>query len=729
MSLYAHTPRPGSDEWHDLKEHLQRVGEKTREAAAKFGAGDVGYVLGLSHDLAKADPRFQDYLRRCHANLPAKSEPHAAPSAMAVYRLLGSFVIPIVGHHMGLKDAADIRDHLTRDYGESVACAASLWAELESTPYELFKPPSDFSPIECEMLIRMLFSALVDSDYLDTEAHFLPSRTSQRGHGYEMGQLAKELRGHMAQFEGKQGKVNKIRSDVLEDCRKAAVRSERCGRGAYRLTVPTGGGKTLAALSFALDHASTNAMDRVIVAIPYTSIIDQTAQVYEGVFGPGVVLEHHSARDPDGHGSDLSQEGQSEAEIRRRLAAENWDAPIILTTTVQLFESLFAARSSRCRKLHNIARSVIVLDEVQTLPPPLLEPILDVLGQLVSRYGCTVVFCTATQPDFSTLQGKLSPKCFELLTQAIEIVVDPERHFETLRRVEYVLELEPRTPAQVARRVQSERQVLCVLNTRKDAVSILRACDDKADLFHLSTLMCPHHRKVVLTEVRSRLNEGRPVRLVSTQVVEAGVDVDFPLVMRDLGPLDRIVQVAGRCNREGKMDGLGTCIVFELEGGSAPRGSYRTGRDLTRTTLREVVEGLDQPSIIASYFRDLYGSTKTDMPGIQQKRELWNYETVSRDFKMIKDDTISLVVLNYEPRDCPEAVSDLLATYGQGSPRDWLRAMRQYTVSAAKYEVEKLERQGWIQPHESGLQIYTGPYDDLFGIGSGEERDPADLIA
>ncbi len=729
MSLYAHTPRPGSDEWHELREHLQRVGEKTREAAAKFGAGDLGYVLGLSHDLAKADPRFQDYLRKCHASLPAKSEPHAAPSAMAVHGLLGSFVIPIVGHHMGLKDAADIRDHLTRNYGESVACAASLWAELESTPHEVFKPPSDFSPIECEMLIRMLFSTLVDSDYLDTEAHFQPSRTSQRGHGYEMGQLAKELQGHMAQFEGKQGKVNKIRSDVLEDCRKAAVRSERCARAAYRLTVPTGGGKTLAALSFALDHAAANAMDRVIVAIPYTSIIDQTAQVYEGVFGPGVILEHHSATDPEGHSSELSREGQSEAEIRRRLAAENWDAPIILTTTVQLFESLFAARSSRCRKLHNIARSVIVLDEVQTLPPPLLEPILDALGQLVSRYGCTVVFCTATQPDFSTLQGKLSPKCFELLTQSIEIVEDPKRHFETLRRVEYLLELEPRTPDQVAARVQSERQVLCVLNTRKDAVSILKACEDRADLFHLSTLMCPHHRKAVLSDVRSRLKDGKPVRLVSTQVVEAGVDVDFPLVMRDLGPLDRIVQVAGRCNREGKMDGLGTCIVFELDGGSAPRGAYRTGLDLTRTTLREVVEGLDQPATIATYFRDLYTYTETDAAKIQSKRERLSYETVSRDFKMIKDDTTSLVVENYRPIECPEAIADMIATYRQGSPRDWFRAVRQYTVSIAKYEVEKLGRQGWIQAHESGLQIYTGPYDDLFGIGSGEERDPADLIA
>lgn len=470
-------------------------------------------------------------------------------------------------------------------------------------------------------------------------------------------------------------------------------------------------------------------MDRVIVAIPYTSIIDQTAQVYADVFGAGAFLEHHSAIEADPLETETLAEGQTEAETRRRLAAENWDTPIVLTTTVQLFESLFASRTSRCRKLHNIARSVIVLDEVQTLPPHLLEPILDALGQLVKRYGCTVVFCTATQPDFSTLQGKLSADCFALLTQAREIVQRPERHFETLRRVAYELEPEPLTSAQAAERVQSAPQILCVLNTRKDAVGILRACEDRAHLYHLSTLMCSHHRKAVLSEARQRLRDKLPVRLVSTQVVEAGVDVDFPLVMRDLGPLDRIVQVAGRCNREGRMDGLGTCVVFELEGGSAPRGAYRTGLDLTRTTLREVVEGLDRPDTIASYFRDLYSYTDTDAAKIQDQRERLNFETVSRNFKMIKDDTISLVVENYKPRECPQAVSDLMATYRQGSPRDWFRAVRQYTVSLAKYEVENLERQGWIRAHESGLQIYTGPYDDLFGIGSGDERDPADLIA
>jgi CRISPR-associated endonuclease/helicase Cas3 len=294
-----------------------------------------------------------------------------------------------------------------------------------------------------------------------------------------------------------------------------------------------------------------NGLERVIMAIPFTSIIDQTATVFAEVFGAENLLEHHSAVSQDD-----DSEGQSGNETRRRLSAENWDVPLVITTTVQLFESLLHNKTSKCRKLHNVAKSVIILDEAQALPVNLLKPIMSSLGQLVSSYGCTVVLCTATQPNYSVLNTPL-------INEAREIVADPQKHFEKLKRVVYEPIEEELAHDEVAAKVDGYEQVLCVLNTRPDGLEVLEHCRKGEDLFHLSTLLCPDHRKNVLAEIRERLKKKLPVRLVSTQVVEAGVDLDFPTVMRVVGPLDSIIQVAGRCNREGRMTDLGRCYVFK----------------------------------------------------------------------------------------------------------------------------------------------------------------------
>lgn len=727
--LCAHTP-PEHDplRWHGLREHLEAVSQLAGSFARKFGAEEFGRALGLAHDLAKADPRFQAYLRACHEGRKSEKCPHAAPSAAAVEGILQASVFAIVGHHVGLRDRNDVREALLGADPQSVVSAKAMWEQLTASIPVKPKLPSTTSSRAAEFLLRMLFSCLVDADYLDTELHFDRVKPLERGafsrcdrdNAVEMARLRDLLAERMSQFARATGVVNEVRAEVLNDCQAAAMD----GRGVFRLTVPTGGGKTLSSLNFALQHAVHHGLDRVIFAIPYTSIIDQTADVYETMLGKNVVLEHHSAIDTNDE-----VEGQTPAELRRRLAAENWDARIIVTTTVQLFESLFAARPSRCRKLHNIANSVIVLDEVQTLPCPLLEPILDALAQLVESYGCTVVFCTATQPDYTSLKSKLSARCYDLISGATEITRDPARHFQTLRRVEYAWEPKPISDEALAARICREPQVLCVLNTRKDAVRVLKACGQAPALFHLSTLMCPDHRKRVLREVRARLASGQQVRLVSTQVVEAGVDLDFPVVMRDLGPLDRIVQAAGRCNREGKLPGRGRCVIFELERASAPRGGYLTGQHLTRTSIREAIDRLDQPDAIAEYFRDLYALTDTDAKRIQQKREDLRFETVARDFRMIPDDTTTMLVAEYEPKKDPDAVRRLLADYRYQSPLGWMRAVRPYCVAVPNYEALKFRAAGLLTDHESGLPMYVGPYHKTYGIGSGEERDPADLIA
>jgi CRISPR-associated endonuclease/helicase Cas3 len=706
--LFAHTPAEGSTAWHALRSHVLSVADKAESIGGKFGARKLCRSLGLAHDLAKADPRFQTYLRASHERRASEKCPHAAASASAVFTMLGASALAIVGHHSGLPDRADGKQRILHSDPQSVA-AAKAFAETLAFPAkdEIEIELSSIQEHEQELFIRMAFGALVDSDFLDTEAHFNAGRPSLRSWPSDLAQIATLLKKSLATFDQAQGTVNRIRKEVLDACRQMAHKPQ----GAFRLTVPTGGGKTLSSLTFALDHAVRHKLDRVIVAIPYTSIIDQTADAYDAVLGPGVILEHHSAVEPED-----DSENMSLRDYRRRLAAENWDAPVVVTTTVQLFESLFANRTSKCRRLHNIIRSVIVLDEIQTLPVELLAPTLDVLQQLISRYSVTVVFCTATQPDYSNLDA-------QLLADAQEIVLEPDKHFKALKRVDYRTLPKPVSHDELAALLSARCQALCILNSRRDAVDVARACGRKSPVFHLSTLMCPDHRRRVLKRVRENLDQGLPCLLVSTQVVEAGVDLDFPVVYRAMGPLDRIVQAAGRCNREGKLD-RGQCFVFELEGGRQPRGTYRTGTDLARTATKEHLDDLDQPSVIAPYFRDLFGMTEHDAKNIQPQRRDLNYQMTANRYRLIEENTQNLVIIYYA-----EAIIRTLLDQAIHQPgREVHRRLQRYTVNVPDYEFEEFRKQGLVHQHESGLFVYTGPYDDLVGIGFGSEHDPTDLV-
>lgn len=738
--FYAHTPVEGGP-WHDLVEHLQSTAGLAKANGDKFGAGELACLAGLWHDIGKFNPEFQHYLKDCEKakregiSAPAKGVPHAAFGGRFAREAYPPLMQVIYGHHAGLPETEHVKQRMG-DLAPDAVYEEVLRLARESLPgfgspedpgKLLSDPPRD--ELQYEFLLRMIFSALVDADFIDTESHFDPEMADARS-GISITPvgmwetLQRDQADRFGEAKGVTG-VNQVRAEVYEACVGAA----RMPRGVFRLSVPTGGGKTRSGMAFALRHAVEHGMDRVIVAAPYTSIIDQTAGVYRDIFGDEAVLEHHSAVQRDWKPGDPSEaERLHEKRTRARLATQNWDAPLIVTTTVQLFQSLFADRTSRCRKLHNISRSVILLDEVQTLPAGLLAPIVSVLGELVRRYGVSVVLCTATQPalDGSTpyLEG------FE----SVEDIVPRERataHFQSLRRVRYEIPEEEWSWEELAGRVEEESEggsALVILNARKDALAVLDALgDDRPDLFHLSTLLCGAHRRDVLEEVRRRLKKGEPCLLISTQVVEAGVDLDFPVVFRALGPLDRIVQAAGRCNREGLMADGGRVFIFRPREGRMPRGEYASAFDQTKVLLKQQPD-LHDPAVFRKYFSQLYQVIATDREGIQELRKRHDYPEVARKFRMIEDDTTPVIVQYTErdPKRERDRVRMLDRIRGMGTllPGDH-RRLQPYVVGLRDRELSQFESS--VDDLAEGVKLWIGSYDKLRGI-SAANYDPADLV-
>lgn len=762
--FFAHTPAQDSDpkdpKWHSLKEHLTDVAELTQRFAAQFGAEELGHYAGLWHDLGKYNPDFQIYLQQCHAlsqtgnKQRIRGPRHAIHGAMLAAEVCPPLATIIYGHHAGLPNFADLKaaskePTLKASYQQAFKIAQSDLGSLKPSidlQTTLKNAPRD--ELEREVFLRLLFSCLVDADYLDTEEHFESANTAARGSKFSVIQLwdafEQKRRKFLTQLENPNTVVNKVREQVYQACFTAAELKP----GVFRLAVPTGGGKTLSGLAFALRHAVLHNCDRVIVAVPYTSIIEQTVKVYRDLFEHDAVLEHHSAikddyvRDERKKGNEEEQfqsdDGAMRSQAQARLATQNWDAPLVVTTTVQLFESLFANRPSRCRKLHNIIGSVIILDEVQTLPIALLTPIRSMLQELVERYRVTVVFCTATQPP---IEGR-NPYFDGFPSELIRNIIEPERakqHFKTLQRVHYEQPPNSWSWQDVARDIKTKHQALVVLNTRKNALSILDSLEVTAtdylsgshhqdevqtvlresEVLHLSTLLCGEHRREVLAEVRQRLEEKKPCILISTQVVEAGVDVDFPIVYRAMGPLDRIVQAAGRCNREGKMDGKGRVVIFEATEGKTPEGEYGKAVAMTRQHLNEAgLEGLHEPDIFEAYFQSLYQIEDRDKHGIEDLRKQSKYRCVAEKFRLIDDGSMP-VVIRYND-EVTQILNDISRRGLWSSDR---RKLQPYIVNLPRYEFLKMTtRTEWVP----NLWVWDGIYNPIRGTPIGQ--DPGDAL-
>lgn len=727
----AHTPSKDSDIWHELKEHLGDVANLARQFAEKFGAGELAYYAGLWHDLGKYNPEFQKYLKDCHrasitgAAEPKSRVPHAIYGAKLAAEALSPLAPIIYGHHGGLPQRSHMKSRLVAvevKTDKTIRNLAKSDIELIPKPgYEQEVKVLAKEIFSFELLIRMVFSCLVDADYLDTEEHFDPQATQQRGTNITpelLWERLKEAQDNL-RARAKPTAVNNIRAEVYQSC----LDSAQLKPGVFRLAVPTGGGKTRSGLAFALAHAVKHAHDRVIVAVPYTSIIEQTVQVYRDIFGDAAVLEHHSAIQSDKNNTEDARRLQAQA----RLATQNWDAPLVVTTTVQLLESLFANRPSRCRKVHNIANSVVILDEVQTLPIGLLKPIVSVLQGMCQQYNMSLVLCTATQP---ALEGN-SPY-FEGFDQgSVQDIIQPEnakQHFQALSRVNYEIPKQPWNWSDVANDANKSEQALIILNTRKDALNVLEELLETqadGDVMHLSTLLCGTHRREVLAQVKQKLKHKQPCYLVSTQVVEAGVDLDFPLVYRAVGPLDRIVQAAGRCNREGNLDGKGRVVIFTPIEGKAPPGEYKTAFDETSRLLKRETLNFDDPGIFEAYFRSLYQGIETDKHGIQPLRaKPMDYPEVAKRFKLIPDDTTA-VVIRYD-----DEVNRLIKQIKRRGlkPGDH-RRLQPYLVNLRDREFRATEDlREEIAP---GVWVWHGNYDPIRGIAIGDNpivRDPADLI-
>lgn len=646
-----------NDRVQTVLEHLTGTAELAGRFAAAFGAAEEGRLCGLLHDAGKYSAAFQ---RRIDGS-PEAVDHSTAGTVEAWKRRNIPAAFCVAGHHGGLPnggtradgpDSAHLLGRVLRTPGREIppydAFAGEVAVPEAAPPAALCRDRGS-----ALFFIRMLYSCLVDADWLDTE-RFMSEGAVERGGFPPLSAYRERLRTKIAPWlASPRGELGLRRSEIL----RAALDGGTRPTGLFTLTAPTGSGKTVSSMAFALEHAAANRLERVIYVIPYCSIIEQTLSVFEDIFGPGNVVAHFS---------DVSYRTVENGRDKRYLAAENWDAPVILTTTVQFFESLYGNQPSRCRKLHNVARSVLVFDEAQMLPAPFLRPCVSAISELVTHYGCSAVLCTATQPAL----GKL------FADTPTELCSRPEELYELFRRVRYE-SIGTVTDEELSRRLAVQTQTLCIVN-RRDQAQTLYALLPAEGRFHLSTAMCPADRRKKLEEIRRRLREGEPCRVVSTSLVEAGVDVDFPVVYRALAGLDSIVQAGGRCNREG-LRPLADSVVYVFESDRpAPRMLAQNISAARAAMIRHADPA--SPAAVGAYFRELFyverGMEALDAAGILNlcARDDRPFADIAERFRVIGSAQYTV----YIPQ---EESAELLETLERVGPsRKLMRALGQYAV-------------------------------------------------
>ncbi|MDO4692121.1 MAG: CRISPR-associated helicase Cas3' [Porphyromonadaceae bacterium] len=749
-----------------LQEHATGVAELCRQFVQDIDTrlAPLGDLLGWGHDAGKVQPAFQHYIRSVALeDKDAPKAPHSSAGALLCYtrlweqapRVARLLAYCIDGHHRGLRDYLNLVEVLeskdtrlrmedTTDHAGGIVHQIDQSIRAYALPVE-----RTLKKIEAEdrqLCVRSIFSSLVDADFLDTEAFMNQAQGQMRAQANEqyasLEELRRRLKAHTDAFVC-DSTINERRRSFLETCRR---HGEACDKGFYSLFLPTGGGKTLSSMAWALETAIRHKASRIIYAIPYTSIITQTAQIFRDVFGAENVLEHHSD-------IDIESENPREQERldRAKLLSENWDAPIIVTTNIQFFESLFAHKPSKCRKVHNIANAVLVFDEVQMFPNHLLNPMLRTLESLHFCLGTQTLFCSATLPSFDkVIENAYAPDInFYALRCNIEPVVPyHSEDFAPFSRVTYQATPTCYDTEALARELSGLTSALCIVNSRADAARLYRAIAELRGstngLIHLSRMMCSAHIQELIAEVKSRLKRGEPMLIISTQIIEAGVDIDLPVVYRAFAGLDSLIQAGGRCNREGKLTEGGRVISFELKDGSKATGNISIAQQAFRQLLCQSSKQIDlnAPETIEQYY-DIYYNTDGQFDKYNIEDMLWHekdmegwlfrFEEASNSFVMIDEQNKIDIFVQYKES---RPIIDQIRTHKYAIDRKLIRKLQRYKVSITRNHLEELHKMGCIErlnlgahTQQSIFLLATDAYDEALGVTMTNPFLDKDLMA
>ena len=736
MEFYAHTlDGQPSDKWQKLEDHLKQTADLAGKFAESFGCYNWGYTAGLLHDLGKYSKEFQKYIRDssdpdAHIEQKLQKIDHSSAGAQEIVKIYGSQVgrllaYCISGHHGGLlngsgSDSISLNDRLNKEVCKIFPDdkIMTLLPDLGNPPLELNNECIGF---QLFLFVKMIYSCLVDADFLDTEEFMASEKSDVRSDYPDLLEISSRFWGEIERMQSnaENTSLNRIRNEIYQDCLKAAELES----GLFSLTVPTGGGKTLSSMAFALKHAAMEKENkkRIIYVIPYTSIIEQNADVFRRFLGEDVVLEHHSNFEP------------KEEDYKTRLACENWDAPVIVTTNVQFYESFFANKSSRCRKLHNIANSVIIFDEVQSIPTDYLYPCLELIRELPRNYKCSIVLCTATQPAIGYRDTE-NDKFEKGLKNVREIVSDPHLLAEKLKRVK-TQNIPETSNVDIANRISEHNKVLCIVNTKRHARELYELIGQSSNNYHLSTNMCPAHRREKFAEIRQKLKDEKECRVISTQLIEAGVDIDFPVVFRAMSGLDSIAQAAGRCNREGRHES-GQVYIFDPEEIKLMGHLAQTAQE-----ARQLIYGLEGEILtldnIEEYFKNLFwvkGDDELDRHSINNDiragvmKVNFPFKDISGKFNIIANNTTPVII----PYD--ENAETIINSIDHIEfPGSLIRKLQKYTINLFPYQLQTLQDAGGLMAKNGGMFLILSRkdlYNDDFGLDLDNTYvNPEDLIA